>query len=104
LPQDGSPPTTRFLTYYSWVSEWPWYEYAQYHPECVPSLLIDRALCEEPFLDVFAASPAERQPVISGVCRCRKPKVGDRFVYTWIMHRFSVPSAGPARLMQSGAE
>jgi len=81
LPQNGSPSTTSLLTYYSWVSEWPWYEYARHHPARVPSLLIDRALCEEPFLDVFAASPAERRPVISGVCRCRKPRVGDRFVY-----------------------
>jgi hypothetical protein len=81
MPQRGSPTTTSFLTYHSWVSEWPWYEYARRHPEDVPYLLIDRALCEEPFLDVFAASPAERQPVISGVCRCRKPKVGDRFIY-----------------------
>ena len=48
--------------------------------------VIDRALCEEPFLDVFAASPAERQPVISGVCRRRKPKVGDRFVYRTRIH------------------
>ena len=81
MPQGDSRQTTSFLTYQSWVSEWPWYDYAQHHPESVPNLLIDRALCEEPFLDVFAASPAERQPVISGVCRCRKPKVGDRFIY-----------------------
>jgi hypothetical protein len=81
MPQRDSPQTTSFLTYESWVTKWPWYDYARHHRECVPNLLIDRALCEEPFLDAFATSPAERQPLISGVCRCLKPKVGDRFIY-----------------------
>ena len=77
----GSPELTCLLTYQSWVTEWRWYDYARRHPHCVPNLLIDRALCEEPFLDAFAATPAERQPGISGVCRCRKPKEGARFIY-----------------------
>ena len=74
--------TTALLTFESWVTKWPWYDYARRHPEHVPYLLIDRALCEEPFLDAFAPSPSERRPVISGICRGRKNfNIGDRFIY-----------------------
>jgi hypothetical protein len=79
------PPTelqTTLLTFESWVTKWDWYHYALAHPEHVPYLLIDRALCEEPFLDAFADSPAVRQPVISGVCRERKNfTAGASFMY-----------------------
>lgn len=85
---------TSFLTFYSWVTEWPWYDYAQHHPKQVPILLIDRALCEEPFLDAFASSPADRQAVISGVCRNRKPKVGDRLIYRTRINRLVAKRLG----------
>jgi len=80
MPHRSPPQTTSFLTFESWVTKLQLYEYAQHRTECVPNLLIDRALCEEPFLDAFAASPAERRAVISAICRCRKPKAGDRFI------------------------
>jgi hypothetical protein len=48
MPKSGLPQeTTTLFTFDSWVTKWPWYDYAQQHPACVPNLLIDRALCEE---------------------------------------------------------
>jgi hypothetical protein len=79
---NSTEPQTTLLTFESWVTQWGWNHYARAHPEHVPHLLIDRALCEEPFLDPFAPSPTVRQPVISGVCRGRKNFTpGDSFIY-----------------------
>ncbi len=73
---------TTLLTFESWVTKWEWYIYARDQRHWVPYLLVDRSLCEEPFFDAFARSPAERQPVISGICRVRKNfEVGDKFIY-----------------------
>ncbi len=70
------------LTFESWVTKWEWYAYAREHRDFVPHFLIDRSLCEEPFFDAFAPSPAARQPVISGVCRVRKNfEIGEKFIY-----------------------
>lgn len=70
------------LTFESWVTKWEWYDYAAKNRDLVPYLLIDRSLCEEPFFDAFAPSPADRQPVISGLCRVRKNfEIGQKFIY-----------------------
>ncbi|MGA2324752.1 MAG: hypothetical protein ABSH05_00550 [Bryobacteraceae bacterium] len=44
MPQGDSPQTTSLLLFDSWVTKWPWYDYAQQHPERVPNLLIDPLL------------------------------------------------------------
>jgi hypothetical protein len=74
---------TKLLTFESWVTRATWYDYALAHPEVIPFLLIDRSPCQDPFFDPFAA-PADRRPMISGLCRgraMRNFRVGDCFIY-----------------------
>lgn len=52
-----------------------------------PFLLADRSPCTEPFFDPYA-DPADRRPLISGLCRGRKNfTCGERFVYVTPVHR-----------------
>jgi hypothetical protein len=81
--RSADPPTTRLLTFETWVRNAAWYDYAVAHPETIPHLLIDRSPCQDPFFDPFA-EPGHRRPVISGLCRGRAMRnlhIGDRFIY-----------------------
>ena len=71
----------KLLTFQSWVTCRPWYEYAVAHRSAIPFLLTDRSPCQDPFFDPFAL-PIERRPVISGLCRCLKHfQQGDKYLY-----------------------
>jgi hypothetical protein len=73
---------SKVLTFESWVTESEWLRYASAHPSEIPYLLSDRSQCQDPFFDLFAPSARDRQPMITGLCRClRNFNVGDRYVY-----------------------
>ena len=75
----------KLLTCQTWVTEWDWFDYAQKHPKQVPSLLVDRSPCTDPFLDPYTLSKEERRPIISGLCRAHQIKKhlrqGHIFIY-----------------------
>jgi hypothetical protein len=85
--RDGSAPAkseaagAKLLTFESWVTRLAWYDYALAHPELIRFLLTDRSPCQDPFFDPFA-DPANRRPLISGLCRALKNfRPGDRLIY-----------------------
>src|SRR5271165_1348484 len=73
---------SKVLTFESWVTESKWFEYAKAHSTEIPFMLSDRSQCQDPFFDLFAINVRDRQPMITGLCRClRNFNVGDRYVY-----------------------
>lgn len=73
---------SKVLTFESWVTESDWFRYAKSHSDDIPHLLSDRSQCQDPFFDLFAPSVRDRQPMITGLCRCLTNfKVGERYVY-----------------------
>jgi hypothetical protein len=75
-------PKNKVLTFESWVTEHEWFRYAKAHHTEIPNLLSDRSQCQDPFFDLFASSVRDRQPMITGLCRCLKNfNQGDRYVY-----------------------
>jgi hypothetical protein len=73
---------SKVLTFESWVTESEWFRYAKAHPTEIPKMLSDRSQCQDPFFDLFAPSARDRQPMITGLCRCfRNFNLGDRYVY-----------------------
>jgi hypothetical protein len=74
----------KILTCQTWVTMQAWFTYARHHPEQVPFLLVDRSPCTDPFLDPYA-SPQDRRPIISGLCRVKlikkDLKQGNTFIY-----------------------
>lgn len=72
---------TKILTFDTFVKQRNFYEYARDYSEQVPILLVDRSPCVDPFFDPYA-SPQDRSPLISGLCRGIKNfHPGDRFLY-----------------------
>lgn len=75
-------PQSKVLTFESWVTEPEWFRYAKTHSAQIPYLLSDRSQCQDPFFDLFAPSVRDRQPMITGLCRCfRNFNKDDRYVY-----------------------
>lgn len=72
---------TKVLIFQSFVTEYDYYRYANSYPAEVPFPLVDRSPCLDPFFDPYA-TPGDRQPVVSGLCRTFKNfREGDRFLY-----------------------
>lgn len=72
---------TKVLTFESWVTKREWFQYAIDHPATIPYLLCDRSPCQDPFFDLFAPAPRDREPMITGLCRSLKNFCeGDRYV------------------------
>lgn len=75
-------PRFKLLTCETWVTRASWYAYAKANPSLVPHLLVDRSICQEPFLDQFAPPGETPRPLISGLCRKLKNfSIGDIFIY-----------------------
>jgi len=73
---------SRVLTFESWATKAKWFEYARSHSTEIRFMLSDRSQCQDPFFDLFAPKVRDRQPMITGLCRClRNFNVGDRYVY-----------------------
>jgi hypothetical protein len=75
-------PRIKLLTCETWVTRASWHDYAIANPSLVPHLLVDRSICQEPFLDQFAPPGETPRPLISGLCRKLKNfSLGDIFIY-----------------------
>ena len=59
----------RIITCETWVSRRDYYLYAMNNTSYVPHLLVDRSMCQDPYLDQFQSHTANASPLISGLCR-----------------------------------
>lgn len=84
------------------MTESEWFHHAKSHSTEIPYPLSDRSQCQDPFFDLFAPSVHDRQPMITGLCRCFKNfSEGDRYVYVTrlcpeaVRERLLDPNSGP---------
>jgi len=70
----------KVITFESWATTERGFEYACRNPQHVPSLLVDRSPCSDPFFDPYAPDDS-RRAVVSGLCRGFVPHEGDEILY-----------------------
>lgn len=71
----------KVITFESWVTTDRAFAYAIEHARNVPSFLVDRSPCADPFFDPLEAAIGRRICTVSGLCRGFTPKLGDEILY-----------------------